>query len=99
MLDREKILGPLAKLKGSPRELWLLYVLKFLGSYSYFGASIIVTKYLTDEFGFSDIEAGWAYGLFGLLIAIYGFLVGLLVDVLGVRRSLIAGNLVSLVCM
>jgi dipeptide/tripeptide permease len=90
-------LSSLRKLRDAPRELWLVYVLKFLGSYSYFALSLILTKYLTDEYGYSDTEAGWVYGVFGLLIAIFGIILGFFIDCLGVKRSLILGNIVSLV--
>lgn len=36
--------------------------------------------------------------MFGLLIAIFGFLTGFLVDVIGVGWSLIIGNVISLAC-
>lgn len=32
--------------------------------------------YLSEEFDFSDREAGWTYGLMGLLISVYGFAIG-----------------------
>jgi dipeptide/tripeptide permease len=77
-------------LKQCPRELWLIYFLKFLESYAYFSMSLILTIYLS-EFGFSDEEAGWAYGVFGTLTSAYGIVVGVLIDNLGVKASLVLG--------
>ena len=41
--------------------------------------------------------AGWYYGAFGTLISIYGFLMGFVIDNLGVRLSLLLGGLLLLV--
>eukprot|EP00741_Cyanophora_paradoxa_P013370 tig00020684_g12911.t1 len=81
-------------LKSAPRELWLTYFLKFLESYAYFAVSYIFVIYLSDEFGFSDAEAGWIYGLYGTIYAVAAMFMGAVVDNLGVRRSLIMGGLV-----
>lgn len=41
-------------------------------------------RYLTEEFGVSDIRAGTLYGLWGTLLTLYGFALGGMIDVLGV---------------
>jgi len=78
-------------LAGCPRELWLVYVLKFLESYGYFSISMLLILYLSDEFGLSDVQAGTIYGLFGLSSGVISFFSGFVVDSLGVRMSLITG--------
>jgi dipeptide/tripeptide permease len=78
-------------LAGSPRELWLVYVLKFLESYGYFSLSMLLVLYLSDEFGLSDVEAGVYYGFFGAITGAVGFFIGFIVDSLGVRWGLIFG--------
>ena len=83
-------------LKGSPSELYKAYALKFLDSYSYFSFSIIFTLFLSHDFGFSDIQAGVLYGLWGALTTLYGLLVGTLVDNLGVSKSLQLGFVLTL---
>ena len=45
----ETIRESIRSLRQSPRELFVVYVLKFLESFSYFSFSIIFTIYLTDE--------------------------------------------------
>ena len=45
-----------------PPEVWAVFVLKFLESYSYFAFSQILVLYLHVEFGVSDIKAGAIYG-------------------------------------
>ena len=81
----------------SPRELFVVYVIKFLTSYSYFVTSLILTVFLSEEFGLSDSTAGFHYGLFGTLITIYGFFMGFVIDNLGVRLSLLMGGTLMLV--
>mmetsp|Transcript_80935 Transcript_80935/g.142749 ORF Transcript_80935/g.142749 Transcript_80935/m.142749 type:complete len:263 (-) Transcript_80935:124-912(-) len=87
-----KVWGHFLTLKTAPRELWLVYVLKLLESYAYFSFAIIFTIYLTNEVGFTDLEAGLLYGMYGTLTSVYGLFMGFVVDNLGVRRSLILGS-------
>jgi proton-dependent oligopeptide transporter, POT family len=79
----------------APRELWIIFCLKFLSSYAYFALALILTIYLTQEFGLSDTSAGWAYGMYGVMSTIMGFLCGWVIDYLGVRKSLIIGGVVG----
>eukprot|EP00127_Corallochytrium_limacisporum_P005725 Clim_evm104s210 gene=Clim_evmTU104s210 len=85
------------KLKGCPHELWLVFALKFLGSYGYFSFSVNCTSYLSEEFGYSDSDAGWLYGTLGLVISIEGFVMGFAIDYLGVKLSLTVGAICSFV--
>jgi dipeptide/tripeptide permease len=78
-------------LDSCPRELWINFVLKFFESYSYFAISQILVIYLHTEFGVGDIEAGVAYGSWGLAITLWGLLTAWINDNLGVRRSLLVG--------
>ncbi len=63
----------------------------------YFVTSLILTVFLSEEFGLSDSTAGFHYGLFGTLITIYGFFMGFVIDNLGVRLSLLTGGALMLV--
>lgn len=88
-------LSSIRMLRHAPRELWLLMVLKVLESYGYFSMSLSLTVFLSDEFGFTDTEAGVMYGTWGLLISVFGLITGIAVDMLGVRRALIVGSVLS----
>ena len=95
---REKITRMMINMrhiKEAPRELWLIFALKFLSSYAYFSLALILTLFLTDEFGMSDTEAGWAYGAYGVMSTVFGFACGWLIDSMGVRASLIIGAVVG----
>jgi POT family proton-dependent oligopeptide transporter len=79
-------------LKASPKSLYVIFFLKFLESYSYFAIIYTLIIFLSDEFKYTDEQAGWAYGLFGMCTSLYGFIFGgFLIDNLGVRLSLCLG--------
>jgi MFS family permease len=80
----------------APRELWLIYLSKFLEMYAYFSSTLILVQYL-NEFGLTDLQAGWVYGIYNTLISAYGIAVGCMIDSWGVRKSLIIGSAVLLI--
>lgn len=91
--------GPISSARAlhatSPRELWLVFVIKFLESFAYFSTSVNMVLFFSNEHGLSDQQAGWLYGFYGVLTSVYGLLCGGIIDYLGVRKSLIIGGLVS----
>ena len=68
-----------------------MYGIKYLESYSYFILAYSLVLYLSEEFGFGDEQAAWAYGIYGMLVSLYGIGVGVVIDALGVRRSMLVG--------
>lgn len=82
------------QLMECPREIWFIYGLKFLEATAYFSASFILVKFLSEEVGMSDVDAGWVYGAWGMMVSVFGMMLGFAVDNLGVRKSLIAGGLI-----
>lgn len=90
-----KLFIHLRQLEEAPRELWLIFALKFLSSYAYFSLSLVLTLFLTEEFGMSDTAAGWAYGAYGVMSTFFGLLCGWFIDYLGVRASLIVGAIIG----
>jgi dipeptide/tripeptide permease len=85
----------LSSLKDCPRELYINFALKFLESYSYFAVSQILVIYVHTEFGFTDIQAGSIYGMWGIAITFWGLCASAFNDILGVRRSLLIGFTIS----
>ncbi|CEM37147.1 unnamed protein product [Vitrella brassicaformis CCMP3155] len=79
-----------ASIARCPRELWLIFLLQYLESYAYFVFSHTLIPFLTEEIGFE--EAGLAYGIFGMLVSVYGFVIGIIIDNLGVKWSLVGGT-------
>lgn len=82
-------------LKTCPKELYINFVLKFCESYNYFAMSQVLVIYLHEEFGFSDIQAGACYGMWGASITFWGLLTSWINDNLGVRLSLLVGFTIS----
>ena len=91
----EEVRAGFGSLRDAPRELWLIFALKVAESFAYFSMSTVLTLYLTDEFGLTDLQAGTAYGWWGTLTSLFGFVMGPAIDLLGVKRSLFLGFLVS----
>lgn len=77
-------------LRGSPRELWLLYGYKFseLTAYKLVGLSVVL--WLSRDCGLSDIRAGSLYSGFSILASAMGVIVGALIDSAGIRRVMLA---------
>ena len=84
-------------LRGSPRELWFVYVLYIFAEYTYHAVGTVLASYATTEFGYSDVEAGALYGAWGVIISFWHFTLGSTVDALGIKRSLLCGFTFSMV--
>lgn len=84
-------------LGGSPRELWITFCIKFLDSLANFSMHIILVLYLTSEFAFSDVKAGTIYGGYGALITTYSLGTGLMIDKIGVAKSMYVGVTISFI--
>ena len=83
-----KVREGFSSLRGSPRDLYLLFALKVLESFGYFSTSLLYTLYLTEQFGMSDDAAGVSYGIWGSLIMGYNVVFAPLIDGMGVKTSL-----------
>ncbi len=81
----------------APRELYIIFSIKFAESTAYYAFSYVYTAFLSDEFGFSDVEAGVLYTLYGLLCSAIGLLVGPMIDALDLRTSLLLGTIPSFI--
>jgi hypothetical protein len=85
-----------AQLHVAPREYWILLLITLISSYSYFLVSLNLTTFLSSEFGFSDTSAGTLYGLYGLC-SFFALSLGVLVDYMGVKRSMILAAIVRVI--
>lgn len=94
-LRNEKMWEPFKKLLSSPRELCLIYACEYADSFSSFALDYVFVLYLSVGFGLSDVAASWIYGVYGLMCLFFGVFFGPLVDLLGVRRSLLLGTATS----
>ena len=81
-------------LGASSPALWAVLTCKLLEACSYMMCAMTLRQYLQDNFAFSDIRAGLAYGCWGLLTTVYGVLLGPVIDKVGVRHSLLSGAVI-----
>jgi dipeptide/tripeptide permease len=79
----------LRKLAGAPRELWIVYAMKFLESVAFFTVYTLLVIYLSKEHGMSDTAAGSVTGTWLTAISLVVFLAGFIADAMGVRRALL----------
>jgi MFS family permease len=80
----------LRALLRSGRELWLVYLATFLEYVGVYSFLVTLSLWLSGDFGMSDTEAGWWAATFSTLLTLFVFLVGPIVDRVGLRRMLIA---------
>mmetsp|Transcript_32935 Transcript_32935/g.71897 ORF Transcript_32935/g.71897 Transcript_32935/m.71897 type:complete len:488 (+) Transcript_32935:176-1639(+) len=72
-------------------DTWLILLLKFMESYGYYILAYELVVFLSEEYGFTDQEAGWCYGVHNTLVSVYGFAIGTWIDNVGVKWSLTCG--------
>lgn len=84
--------GSFIDLLHGPFELWVVFALKVLVSFSYFALFNVLTLYLTEDFRVSDSSAGWIYGAHGMIAGVFSIFGGLTADKLGVRWTLVIGS-------
>ncbi|MEW6073262.1 MAG: MFS transporter [Planctomycetota bacterium] len=75
-------------LKETKREYWGLQVINALDCLAYFGMLNIATVTLSNDFGFTDEWAGYAFTIFSGLTTIFLFFSGVITDWLGIKRAL-----------
>lgn len=77
-------------LRGSPRELWLLYGYKFSELMGYKMVALSVVLWLSHDCGMNDLKAGSLYSGYSLFASAMGLAVGALVDSAGIRKVMLA---------
>lgn len=79
----------LRALVRSPRELWLIYaatLFEYLGIFSFLPT---LPLWLSGDHAMSDEKAGWWAAAFSILVTLFLFMIGPLVDTIGVRKMLL----------
>ena len=87
----QQVLDGFTSLSGSPRELWLAYIIHIFSTFTYHALGGVLVVYLSHEFAMSDEEAGSVYGMWGLIITFWNIALSAGVDLIGVRRSALYG--------
>ena len=71
------------------RAFWVANVVELLERLAYYAVFIVITLYLSNIWGFSDIEAGLISGVFSASLYFLPTFVGAYADRIGFRRSII----------
>jgi MFS family permease len=78
-------------LKGSPREIYLLFFTK-VTEYSAYGAiNVSFILYLSKDMGLSDVAAGTFMGVYSVMLSFLVMIVGPFCDTLGIKKTLLVG--------
>lgn len=85
----EEIIQPFIDLINAPRALMGINVAYFFEGLVYFGVLTVLGKYMSENVGMSDWEAGLMYGLFTAGITLAMLFLGGVGDRIGIRRALI----------
>ena len=72
-----------------PKDFWLANFMELCERAAYYGFFIVLTLYMTDIIGFTDIETGIIVGLFYGLLYLFPTFVGAYVDKIGFRKGLL----------
>src|SRR5207248_7683397 len=89
--------GRFAVLKGAPRELWLVFAIKFLAVAAYALTNSTIELWLPSDFGYNDKEALGLVAAWSLTMTGFTLLVGSLTDAIGLRKTFFLGVWVCVV--
>jgi len=78
-------------LKGSPRELYLMFFTKVTEYSAYGAANMAFVLYLHKDVGLSDLQAGSYIGAWSISMTLMMVLVGAVCDAIGVKKTLLIG--------
>ncbi len=87
--EKRPLREDLAELLTAPRELWLIFLAKYFESLAYFSMTKMLVLWLSKDFGFTDMQAGWWVALFSSIVTLLTVAVGFVGDAWGFRRVLI----------
>jgi len=71
------------------RAFWVANSVELLERLAYYAVFIVITIYLSNVWGFSDIEAGWISGIFSATLYLLPTFLGAYADKIGFRNAII----------
>lgn len=77
-----------AKWFGYPVPFWTANGIEMFERCAFYGMYIVITLYLTDRVGFTDVQTGWIAGIFASLLYLLPTFSGALADKIGFRLAL-----------
>jgi dipeptide/tripeptide permease len=75
-------------LKDCPREYWAIQFINLLDSFAYFAFLNIAVVFLSENVGFSDVNAGYIFAVFTTSVTLMLFFSGFITDSLGIKKAL-----------
>ena len=76
-------------LRESPRDMWLLFIYKFIEYTVYAAMNMAVILWLSRDCGLGDIEAGSFISGWSIMLSVIAMIAGALVDTIGIRKTLL----------
>ncbi len=84
-------------LKESPRDMWFLFLYKFI-EYSAYGAiNMVIVLWLQRDCGLSDVVAGEYIAVWSMALSVMAMIAGALVDTIGIKKTLFISILFLLI--
>ncbi|MDB6059820.1 MAG: Major Facilitator Superfamily protein [Verrucomicrobiales bacterium] len=84
-------------LKGATRELWLIFLIKFLSITAYSITNKTFVLWLSSDFGYGDKSAVGMVGLWAMAMTGMTIMIGALADAIGLRKSLLLGMYICII--
>lgn len=85
----QRLQQDLAMLLNCPRELWILYGLKFLESVAHFAVYNLLAVYLTEDLHYTDQQTGVIAGTWLTAVSLVMFFSGFIADAMGIKRAML----------
>ena len=82
-------------LRGAPRELWLVFIVKLVGIAAYGVMNTTFVLWLSYDLGYSDEQAGFLVAGWSAAMTLFAVLVGSLTDAIGLRKAILMGLAVT----
>ena len=76
-------------LKGTPREMWILFTSKVLEYTAYAAINMAITVWLTRDCGLGDVVTGTYIMTWSVLLSIMNMVAGAIADTLGLKKTMI----------
>lgn len=88
----------LVKLADAPRALWVTFGLKMIIVTAYKLLTIALTTWAMKDLGLGSSQAQWVFSAWGMCFTLATLVSGSLTDALGMRRTLLLGVSLAVVC-
>jgi dipeptide/tripeptide permease len=84
-------------LKGSPRELYILFFTKVTEYSAYGAAQLAFMFYLREDMGLGEVGAGTYYSAWSTVVTATTMAVGAICDAIGIKKTLLIGSILLLI--